>query len=672
MAKDLLLEIGTEEIPARFIPNILSQMKSNMEAKLGELRLDFAGVEVYATPRRLTLCVRKIAEQQPDQTKENKGPSVKIAFDEQGNPSKAAQGFARGQKVDPKDLVVKDDYVYAIVHEKGQETANLLPSVLEELILGLNFPKNMRWANLDFKFVRPIRWLLAIWEDVRIPLTIAGVASDMFTMGHRFLGAGKVEVASVQDYFAKLKDNFVMLDPKEREQVIVEQIEALAAKEGGKADITEDLLEEVVYLVEYPTALCGSFEDKYLALPPEAVITPMREHQRYFPVLDQDGNLMPRFITVRNGSADHLEVVQHGNERVLRARLDDAKFFYEEDKKQTLASRVDKLKTIVFQEGLGTIYDKAIRLQELAVFVAKEAGIAVDEDELRRAALLVKTDLLTGMVGEFSELQGIMGREYAKLDGETDAVAEAIFEHYLPRFAGDILPQTDIGRIVGIADKIDNIVATFSRGLIPTGSQDPYALRRQALGIAHIALDAGYSVSLANVAAKAAQLIGIDEAKTAELTQAVQDFFVLRMKNILSDEGVRYDIVDAVLEAGCDDLADCASRAHVLQDNDFSVAVQALTRVSNLVKDSDLLAVDTAIFEQEAEGALWEAFGAVKEVATHEQRLAALVKLAQPIDRFFADVMVMAKDEAVKNNRIALLNHIKQFAGVLADFRKIV
>ncbi len=672
MAKDLLLEIGTEEIPARFIPGILSQMESQMKAKLEDLRLAFQAVEVYATPRRLTLCVRQVAEEQPDQTKENKGPSVKIAFDAEGNPSKAAQGFARGQKVDPKDLVVKDDYVYAIVHEKGQKTEELLPSVLEELILGLNFPKNMRWANLDFKFVRPIRWLLAIWENVRIPLTIAGVASDMFTMGHRFLGQGKVEVASVADYFTKLKDNFVMLDPKEREQVIVEQIEALAAKEGGKAEITEDLLEEVVYLVEYPTALCGSFEDAYLALPPEAVITPMREHQRYFPVLDKDGKLMPRFITVRNGSADHIEVVQHGNERVLRARLDDAKFFYEEDKKQTLASRVDKLKTIVFQEGLGTIYDKAVRLQELAVFLAQEAGVNADEAELRRAALLAKTDLLTGMVGEFSELQGIMGREYAKLDGESDAVAEAIFEHYLPRFAGDILPQTDIGRIVGIADKIDNIVATFSRGLIPTGSQDPYALRRQALGIAHIVLDAGYSISLASVAAKVAELLGLDDAKAEELMNAVQDFFVLRMKNILSDEGVRYDIVDAVLEVGCDDLADCSKRAHVLQDNDFSVAVQALTRVSNLVKDSELLDVDAALFEQEAEGALWEAFDAVKDVDNHEMRLEALVKLAQPIDKFFADVMVMAKDEAVKNNRIALLNHIKQFAGVLADFRKIV
>lgn len=672
MAKDLLLEIGTEEIPARFIPGILSQMESQMKAKLEELRLDFEAVEVYATPRRLTLCVRQVAEEQPDQTKENKGPSVKIAFDADGNPSKAAQGFARGQKVDPKDLVVKDDYVYAIVHEKGQKTEALLTRVLEELILGLNFPKNMRWANLDFKFVRPIRWLLAIWENVRIPLTIAGVASDMFTMGHRFLGQGKVEVTSVADYFTKLKDNFVMLDPKEREQVIVEQIEALAAQEGGKAEITEDLLEEVVYLVEYPTALCGSFEDAYLALPPEAVITPMREHQRYFPVLDKDGKLMPRFITVRNGSADHIEVVQHGNERVLRARLDDAKFFYEEDKKQTLASRVDKLKTIVFQEGLGTIYDKAVRLQELAVFLAQEAGVNADEAELRRAALLAKTDLLTGMVGEFSELQGIMGREYAKLDGESDAVAEAIFEHYLPRFAGDVLPQTDIGRIVGIADKIDNIVATFSRGLIPTGSQDPYALRRQALGIAHIVIEAGYSVSLTRVAVKVAELLGLDDAKTDELMNAVHDFFVLRMKNILSDAGVRYDIVDAVLEAGCDDLADCEKRAQVLQNHDFSTAVQALTRVSNLVKDSELLDVDAALFEQEAEGALWEAFDAVKDVDNHEMRLEALIKLAQPIDKFFADVMVMAKDDAVKNNRIALLNHIKLFAGVLADFRKIV
>ncbi|MBQ2245430.1 MAG: glycine--tRNA ligase subunit beta [Selenomonadales bacterium] len=672
MAKDLLLEIGTEEIPARFIPGILAQMESLASTRLAELRLAFEAVEVYATPRRLTLCVKQVAEQQLDQTSENKGPSVKIAFDAEGNPSKAAQGFARGQKVDPKDLVVKDGYVYAIVHEEGQATEALLPSFLEELILGLNFPKNMRWANLDFKYVRPIRWLLAIWDNVRIPLTIAEVSSDMFTMGHRFLSQGKVAVESVADYFAKLKENFVMIDQKEREEVIVAQINALAEKEGGRAEITEDLLEEVVYLVEYPTALCGTFEDKYLALPQEAVITPMREHQRYFPVLDANGALMPRFITVRNGSADHLEIVQHGNERVLRARLDDAKFFYEEDKKQTLESRVEKLKTIVFQDGLGTIYDKAVRLQELSVFFAAEANVQADEADIRRAALLVKTDLLTGMVGEFSELQGIMGREYARLDGEKEVVAEAIFEHYLPRFAGDILPQTDIGRIVGIADKIDNIVATFSRGLIPTGSQDPYALRRQALGIAHICIAAGYSVSIARIAEKAAQLLGLDEAKTKELVCAVQEFFVLRMKNILSDAGVRYDIVDAALEAGCDDVADTAARAHVLQNHDFSVAVQALTRVMNLVKDSELLAVDTALFEEEAEGALWEAFNNVKEVATHQARLEALVALAQPIDRFFADVMVMAKDEAVKNNRIALLNHIKQFAGVLADFRKIV
>ncbi len=400
----------------------------------------------------------------------------------------------------------------------------------------------------------------------------------------------------------------------------------------------------------------------------------MREHQRYFPVLDADGKLMPRFITVRNGSDAHLAVVQHGNERVLRARLDDAKFFYEEDKKHKLADRVEKLKTIVFQDGLGTMYDKVVRLQELSVAIAKAAGIGAAEEDIRRSALLVKADLLTGMVGEFSELQGIMGREYAKLDGEKPEVAEAIFEHYLPRFAGDILPQGDLGRIAGIADKIDNIVSTFSRGLIPTGSQDPYALRRQALGIVHICLDAGWSLSLERITRKAAELIGMTDADAqAKMVQDVQDFFVLRMKNVLGDKGIRYDIVDAALAVGCDDLADAAKRAEVLAGyGDFGTAVQALTRVGNLVKDSELLAVDEALFEAEAEKTLWSEYQKVKDTADYETQLAELIALAGPIDGFFADVMVMAEDMAVRNNRIAMLNNIKQYAGRLADFGKIV
>ncbi len=497
MNRDLLLEIGTEEIPAKFMPASLSQLESIASTMLNEQRIIYGKVKVLGTPRRLTLIVEEIEEVQADITVESKGPSIKVAYDN-GTATKAAIGFARGQGVAVEELVIRDGYIYAVKELRGQAVTNLLPSIMSDIINALSFPKNMRWANLDIKFVRPIRWIVSLFGNEIIPFSIAGVNSGNKTRGHRFLGQEEIIVDNVADYFQKLQENYVMIDQEERRNVIRCQIEELAVQQGGIADIDEELLQEVIYLVEFPTALCGKFDTDFLKLPKEAIITPMREHQRYFPVLSPNGELLPVFITVRNGGSDYLSTVQHGNERVLKARLSDAQFFFIEDRKTPLSQRLDRLKSIVFQEGLGTLFDKTQRIKKLALMIAEAAGLDLDQT-IVRAAELSKADLVTSMVYEFTELQGVMGREYALLDGENKDTAQAIYEHYLPRFSGDSLPQSTAGRAVSIADKMDNIVATFSRGLIPTGSQDPYALRRQALGIVNILIDSKYNLSLAQI-----------------------------------------------------------------------------------------------------------------------------------------------------------------------------
>lgn len=685
MAKDLLLEIGSEEIPAKFMPAALAQLADVARAKLAERRIACGEVQTFGTPRRLALVVRELAEQQDDRHSENKGPAVKIAFDADGKPTKAAQGFARGQGVDVDKLIVKEGYVYAVVHEAGQPVANILPELLPEIVTALSFPKSMRWGDLDLRFVRPIRWLVALFGRDVVPFTLAGVTAGAVSAGHRFLSKGPVALASVDEYFVKMTDNHVMVDQSLRRQVIREQVERLAVQQGGTAVIDEDLLEEVVFLVEYPTALCGKFEDKYLALPPDAVITPMREHQRYFPVFAKDGRLLPVFITVRNGGQDYIDVVRHGNERVLKARLADARFFFEEDKKVPLADRVEKLKTIVFQEGLGTMYDKVVRLERLAAAIAAAAQMPKAElGAVERGARLAKADLVTGMVNEFTELQGVMGREYAKLSGEPPAVADAVFEHYLPRFAGDQLPKTPAGRAVSIADKLDNIVSTFSRGLIPTGSQDPYALRRQALGIVNILIDARYHVSLNSLAAAAMDLLAIaGDERRAKLSADLGDFFRLRLKNVLADEGIRYDLADAILATDTDDVYDAWLRAKALAAGGVTEAmgraVQALTRAGNLAKNAPDVAIDPALFATDGEKALYAALQdarkklqAMSAARDYAGVLQVMAGLADPIDAFFVQVMVMVDDIPVRNNRLALLKAITALAAGVADLSKIV
>lgn len=719
----LLFEIGTEEIPAKFMPGILAQLKEMAEKKMAELRIPFEAVKVYGTPRRMTFIASGVAEAQADSTVEAKGPSVKIAF-VNGSPSKAALGFARGQGVDVKDLVVRDEYVYAVKHLAGAEVKALLPELLLDILHSLNFPKNMRWADHEFKFVRPIRWLVALFGDEVIPVEITGVKSGKFSRGHRFLRpsavnsakehesfidaakaafdtaankvkntvasavigtTGAVEIPNADAYEKTLYDNFVMVDQDARRELIRQQVTDLGIAEGGHVEIDEDLLEEVNYLVEWPTALCGKFEDKFLTLPKECIITPMRDHQRYFPVMAEDGSLLNKFITVRNGGSDHLEVVAHGNERVLRARLSDAEFFFNEDRKQKLVDRLEKLKTVSFQEGLGNMNDKSNRLVQAANMLAMAINAKVEKEKLERAALLCKCDLVTGMVVEFTELQGIMGREYAKLDGEAPEVALGIFEHYLPRFAGDELPQTDIGRIVGIADKLDNICATFSRGLAPTGSQDPYALRRQALGIINILIDADYHISLYKVVAGILYLLQIAPEQTAKLVPQIVEFMKQRLRNMLIDQGIRYDVVDAVLaEKRNDDFADLHARAIALNkfvaSEQAPALIQAATRVANLCKKIESeTAINPQLFETEAETALHQA-----TIAASKEVLAATVKydyalvleqaalLVEPINKFFDDVMVMVDDEKVKNNRLALLAAGMDVTHAVGDLNAIV
>ena len=684
MSKTLLLEIGTEEVPAHVMPGILSQLKENAAKTFEELRIEYKNIKTLGTPRRSALLVEGLAEQQADLSKENRGPAVNIAFDADGNPTKAAQGFARGQGVKPEKLVTKDGYVYAMVHEKGGQTVDLLGETLKGLVDGLNFPNNMHWADLDYKFIRPLRWLVALYGQDVIDFEVANVKSGRTSRGHRFLSEGDFEIANAEDYVEACRKASIIVDQNERCEMIRQQIAEVAAANGGQAEVNEDLLEEVLYLVEYPTALCGKFDEKYLALPAEAVITPMRDHQRYFPVL-KDGQLLPLFITIRNGGKEYLETVQHGNERVLRARLEDAQFFFDEDRKKTLEQHGEKLKTVVFQDGLGTIYDKALRLEVLAGYIADAIGAnEQDKKDAVRAAKLAKADLVTGMVTEFTELQGVMGREYALLDGETKAVAQAIDEHYMPRFAGDSQPASVAGRIVSLADKIDTIVGTFSRGLIPTGSQDPFALRRQALGIVNMLKEAQYHISLSQLVAKAMELLKIaDAGQQAKLQNDVADFMKLRLKNVLADAGIRYDVVDAVFVT-VDDIYGVFLRAQAVNEavkQDMEKTIQAFVRTGNIARKAEDVqaAVEADLLTEQVEKDLCKAYEAAaskveKEIAAQDYAgaIATLSQLAAPIDAFFDGVMVMDKDEKIKNNRLGLLKLVDNLVCQVADFSKIV
>ena len=678
MAKDLLFEIGAEEIPAGFMPNILGQLKQLAETKLNDAHLPFESIATYGTPRRLALIVKGLADTSAEISERHKGPSASIAYDADGNATKAAIGFARGKGLDVADLVVEDGYIYAETKTAGVPAKDIVTDMLPQLITGLNFPKSMHWGNLDAKFVRPVRWLVALLDEEVIPVEFATVKSGNVTRGHRFLGADEITIKNAASYVDTLKENFVMVDQDARRELISKQLHDMAASKNASIVWDDDLLEEINYLVEWPTALCGGFEESYLALPDAAIITPMKDHQRYFPLVDQNGKLLPMFLTVRNGSDHSIEVVQAGNERVLRARLDDAKFFFNEDRKKPLIDRQDGLTKIVFQEGLGNLADKTERLLKLGRVFGEECGLHEDAAVvLERATELAKTDLTTGMVTEFTELQGVMGKEYALLDGESPEVAEAIFEQYLPRFAGDVLPQTEAGKVLSIIDKVDNIVATFSRGLIPTGSQDPYALRRQTIGILNILLGSDWNISLRPIFKASMELLNVAADKQEELLNQVEEFFTLRLKNIFLDREVPHHVIDLLLSNNELSVADAEGLVNALLANriDENVElVQAYTRMYNLVKDVEYTGVNSDLLKEDAEKALFEAASKASEASLaaweandYTAVVAVPATLVPAINKFFEDVMVMDKDEAIKANRLQLVRLAYSVMAIIGD-----
>lgn len=682
MAKDLLFEIGAEEIPAGFMPNILGQLKQLAETKLNDAHLPFESIATYGTPRRLALIVKGLADTSAEISERHKGPSASIAYDADGNATKAAIGFARGKGLDVADLVVEDGYIYAETKTAGVPAKDIVTEMLPQLITGLNFPKSMHWGNLDAKFVRPVRWLVALLDEDVIPVEFATVQSGNVTRGHRFLGADEITIKNAASYVDTLKENFVMVDQDARRELISKQLHDMAASKNASIVWDDDLLEEINYLVEWPTALCGGFEESYLALPDAAIITPMKDHQRYFPLVDQDGNLLPMFLTVRNGSDHSIEVVQAGNERVLRARLDDAKFFFNEDRKKPLIDRQDGLTKIVFQEGLGNLADKTERLLKLGRVFGEECGLHEDTVVvLERATELAKTDLTTGMVTEFTELQGVMGKEYALLDGESPEVAEAIFEQYLPRFAGDVLPQTEAGKVLSIIDKVDNIVATFSRGLIPTGSQDPYALRRQTIGILNILLGSEWNISLRPIFKASMELLNVPAEKQEELLGQVEEFFTLRLKNIFLDREVPHHVIDLLLSNNELSVADAEGLVNALLANriDENVElVQAYTRMYNLVKDVEYTGVNSDLLKEDAEKELFEAASKASEASSaaweagdYDAVVAVPATLVPAINKFFEDVMVMDKDEAIKANRLQLVRLAYSVMAIIGDISSL-
>ncbi|WP_256760198.1 glycine--tRNA ligase subunit beta [Cohnella sp. WQ 127256] len=691
MAKDLLLEIGLEEVPARFVRGAMDQLKEKMEKWLTDSRLAYGEVKAYATPRRLAVLVTELADKQEDVTEEVKGPSRKIAYDENGAWSKPAQGFARSQGVEPDSLFIREvgnvEYVFATKSSIGVETSSLLSEALPTLITSLSFPKNMRWGSYELKYIRPIRWLIALHGSEVVPFEITGVTTSNVTRGHRFLGNDTV-VEQPSVYVERLLAEQVIVNVEERQKAIVAGIQSLSAERGWNIAVKDDLLEEVLFLVETPTVLTGSFDPLFLQIPQEVLITSMREHQRYFPVFDSEGTLLPYFVTVRNGDAASLDVVSRGNEKVLRARLSDAKFFYEEDKKLVIEDALAKLNNIVYHEELGTVADKVRRVRKVADRIAQHLRLDQSElEDISRTANICKFDLVSQMVYEFPELQGIMGEDYARKAGERESVAKAINEHYSPRNAGDRPAASLVGAIVGIADKLDTIAGCFSIGIIPTGSQDPYALRRQAAGIVSTLLAHELEITLTELFQIALDVQADRGLKREvyDINKDMHEFFALRIKNVLSEQAIRYDVVDAILGAGVQDIRRTVLKAHALQavntesgKLEFRPAVEAFNRVCNLAAKADSKQVDANLFADAAEGSLYEAwqqvhgkFLSASTQANMVEALSVLSSLSGPIVAFFEAVMVMAEDEALRRNRLALLALVADDVKQFADFSKL-
>ncbi|EGO8404640.1 glycine--tRNA ligase subunit beta [Enterococcus faecalis] len=692
MAKDLLLEIGLEEMPAHVVTPSRIQLEEKVIKFLDEHHLDYETVQSFATPRRLAVKVTAIPEKQADVEEEVKGPAKKIALDAEGNWSKAAQGFVRGQGVTTEDIVFKElngvEYVYVTKFTKGQSAKEVLTK-LNDVITSLTFPVTMHWANYDFEYIRPIHWIVALLDDEVIPFKVLDVTTGQTSRGHRFLG-DDVTFQHANEYEAKLKEQFVVVQPNERKQTIVDQANALAAEKNWQLALDEELLEEVTNLVEYPTAFVGSFDEKYLSVPDEVLVTSMKEHQRYFEVRNDQGLLMPHFIAVRNGDNVHLENVIKGNEKVLIARLEDAEFFYNEDKKLTIEACVEKLKNVTFHEKIGSIYEKMQRVALIAQIIGRKVGLSEEElEDLKRASEIYKFDLVTNMVGEFPELQGIMGEKYAILQGEKPAVATAIREHYLPTSSEGELPETAIGAVLALADKLDSVFSFFSVGMIPTGSNDPYALRRQTYGVIRIIEDKGWTFPLVQLQTEVDEAVNQDVEKYGVLLNEGQaevvEFVKARLRQLLMTKNVRHDIIDAVVSAEQADLSKLFASANILksrfEDQDFKPSMEALTRVINLAKKGQELlgdteeGIDPSLFENKAEKELYQAVNDLSEAfatRTIAENYEALVNLRPLIDAYFNETMVMVEDEKVKQNRLKQLMQIAKMALSIASLDLLI
>ncbi|RKQ37817.1 glycine--tRNA ligase subunit beta [Oceanobacillus halophilus] len=683
MAKNVLFEVGLEELPARFVDDAEKQLLEKTITWLNETRISFEDVTTFSTPRRLSVLIRGMADVQETIEEEAKGPAEKIAIDENGNWTKAAIGFTKGQGMSVEDIYTKEikgtRYIFVKKRIEGKKSSELLPG-FKEIIESIQFGKNMRWSTETMRYARPIRWLLALYDKEVVPFEIASVSTSNKTYGHRFLG-NEVIINDPLEYRAALRNEYVIVDSKEREQMILEQIKDLEEKENLLIPVDEDLLDEVRNLVEFPTVFIGSFEKKFLKLPSEVLITSMKEHQRYFPAMSTNEELLPKFVGVRNGDNKSIENVAKGNEKVLRARLSDAEFFYEEDQKNSIDFYLEKLQRVVFQEKLGTYADKVSRVVTITNHLCKM--LDVEEKVAKnaiRAAEISKFDLMTNMVNEFTELQGIIGEKYAILFGENQDVAKTIREHYLPKQANGDLPDSIPGSIVSIADKVDTIVGCISIGLVPTGSQDPYGLRRQATGILRILSDKKWSISLEsilNIVKSVYANTDIQLQDNATITKALNEFFQLRTTFLLKEDDIETDIIHSVTakEIGVFDYTEKKAALLSQKRNEpaFKPIQEALVRVLNLAGKTDEMKINSTLFETESEKILYSTFQEIVpdyEKANKELdadlSLSILSKLAEPIHNFFDNTMVMANDEKIKNNRLALLNtiaaSIKEFA----------
>lgn len=685
MNKDFLLEIGLEEMPAKYITASAKQLKERATEWFKEKKIEVSNIETYSSPRRLTILAKDVAIKQEDQIEEAKGPAKKIAFDEKGEWSKAAQGFARSQGVAPEDLSFQEikgtEYIYIKKEVKGLETSILLPE-FKKIITDMTFPVSMHWSDCDLRYIRPIKWLIALFGTEVIPFEVAGVKTGNETRGHRFLGQ-KATIHSPADYEKVLLEQFVVADADARKEAIRGQIAEIETIQKWNIPADADLLEEVNNLVEYPTALFGDFEEAYLELPEEVLITTMKEHQRYFPVFNSENRLLPHFITVRNGNHEHLDMVQKGNEKVLRARLSDADFFYQEDLKMTIDEAVHKLKNIVFHEKLGSLTEKMKRVQKVALLIADYLNWdEAQKKDIYRVTDIYKFDLVTNIVGEFPELQGIMGEKYARLQGENEAVATAIREHYMPISAEGELPKSDLGSLLAISDKLETLISFFCINIIPTGSADPFSLRRSAFGVMRIIQANEWNLPLAEVLA---EIVGIErkegfsELPSEEVYQVAQNFMKNRLRVILRSHDVRQDIIEAVVGGEPNRIPQIIDSAKVLNEstNDdwFRPTIEALTRVTNIAKKYELHeAVDPSLFENDYEKELFDSVQELKRDypnMTIVERLKSFAKIRPIIDNYFENTLVMSENEALKANRLALLVELSTFIREFAQMDEI-